>query len=114
MPDPVPLNYAYISDLTLWVEPTTGMAVDLVKHEKRVVLLGLLPVATIFEMDWRHTPETVSDVADEIRPLIDQARLFGYTLPLLAWVMGAALVVWWGLAFRPRSARQDKQKQDLP
>jgi hypothetical protein len=87
------------------------MAVDLVKHEKRVVLLGLLPVATIFEMDWHHTPETVSDVTDEIRALIDQARLFGYTLPLLAWVLGAALLV---LAFRPRSARQDKQKQDLP
>jgi hypothetical protein len=93
LPDPVPLNYAYISELTLWVEPTTGMAVDLVKHEKRVVLLGLLPVATVFEMDWRHTPATVRDVVDEISPLVDQARLFGHTLPLLAWATGAALVV---------------------
>jgi hypothetical protein len=69
------------------------MAVDLVKHEKRVVLLGLLPVATVFEMDWRHTPETVSDVASEISPLVDQARLFGHILPLLAWAAGAALAV---------------------
>lgn len=91
--DPVPLNYAYISELTLWVEPTTGMAVDLVKHEKRVVLLGLWPVATVFEMDWRHTPKTVSDVANEISPLVDQARLFGDILPLLAWASGAALAL---------------------
>jgi hypothetical protein len=100
LPDPVPLNYAYVSDLTLWVEPTTGMAVDMVKHEERLVLLGPLPVATIFEMDWRHTPETIADVAAEAKPLIDQVRLFEQTLPLWTWVVGMGFVVLGGVVWK--------------
>ena len=92
LPDPVPLNYVYISDLTLWVEPTTGMAIDLVKHEERLVALGPLPVAAIFEMDWRHTPETVAEIAAETKPLIAQVRWFEKILPLLAGVGGGLLV----------------------
>jgi hypothetical protein len=93
LPDPVPLVYAYTSDLTLWVEPTTGMAIDLVKHEERAVFLGPFPVATIFEMDWCHTPETVADIATEAKPLIRQVRLFEGTLPLFAWMVGVGLVM---------------------
>lgn len=103
LPDPLPLNYAYLSDLTLWVEPTTGMAVDMVKHEERVVLLGLLPVATIFEMDWRHTPETVADVVAEARPLVAQVRLFEGILPTLVWIVGG-LLVGAGLVLRVKPA----------
>jgi hypothetical protein len=93
LPDPVPLSFAYTSDLTLWVEPTTGMAIDLAKHEQRIVFLGPLPVATLFEMDWRHTPETVADIVAEARPLIRQVSLFERALPISGWVVGAALVV---------------------
>jgi hypothetical protein len=100
LPDPVPLNYAYVSDLTLWVEPTTGMAIDMVKHEERLVLLGPLPVATIFEMDWRHTPETIADVAAEARPLVDQVRLFEQTLPLGAWIVGVGLMILGGVVWK--------------
>jgi len=92
LPDPVPLNYVYISDLTLWVEPTTGMAVDLVKHEERLVALGPLPVAAIFEMDWRHTPETVADIVAEAKPLINQVRWFERILPLLTGIAGGLLI----------------------
>jgi len=92
LPDPVPLSFAYASDLTLWVEPTTGMAIDLTKHEERIVFLGPLPVATLFEMDWRHTPETITDIVSEARPLIKQVWLFERALPMSGWVVGAALV----------------------
>ncbi len=92
LPDPVPLNYVYISDLTLWVEPTTGMAVDLVKHEERLVAFGPLPVAAIFEMDWRHTPETVADIVAEAKPLINQVRWFERILPILAGMAGGLLI----------------------
>lgn len=92
LPDPVPLNYFYLSDLWLWVEPTTGMAVDFVKHEERLVALGPLPVATIFEMDWRHTPETVLAVAAEARPFIEQVRWFERRLPTAAALAGGVLV----------------------
>jgi hypothetical protein len=93
LPDPVPLSFAYASDLTLWVEPTTGMAIDLTKHEERIVFLGPLPVATLFEMDWRHTPETIVDIVSEARPLIRQVWLFERALPMFSWGVGAALVV---------------------
>jgi hypothetical protein len=99
LPDPVPLGYAYVSDLTLWVEPITGMVVDLVKHEERIVFLSLLPVATIFEMDWRHTPETVSAIAAEVKPLINQVRLFEGIMPWFTWILGAGLIVLGGIVW---------------
>jgi len=92
LPDPVPLDYLYSSDLTLWVEPTTGMVVDLHKHEWRMVALNGLPVAPIFEMDWRHTPETIADSIDEAKPLITQVRWLEGILPWVAWIVGAILV----------------------
>lgn len=97
LPDPVPLDYVYSSELTLWVEPTTGMVVDLHKHEWRFVALNGLPVAPIFEMDWRHTPETIADSIDEARPLIAQVRWLEGILPWFAWIVGTGLVVIGGL-----------------
>ena len=57
------------------------------------MFLGPLPVATLFEMDWRHTPETIAAIVSEARPLIRQVWLFERALPMSSWGVGAALVV---------------------
>jgi hypothetical protein len=68
------------------------MVIDLHKHEWRLVVVNGLPVAPIFEMDWRHTPETITDSIDEAKPLINQVRWLQGILPLVAWIVGAGLL----------------------
>lgn len=95
--DPVPLVYSIQGADTFWVEPETGVVIDLVRSQQRVAgvkspngtFVGLLPVS---DASYKQTPASVKDAADEANDGRDAIQLWGTTVPIIAGIVGALLV----------------------
>ncbi|MEV6005979.1 DUF3068 domain-containing protein [Streptomyces sp. NPDC051976] len=110
--DPVPLSYTIAGADTFWVEPETGVVIDLVRSQQRMAgvkspngtFVGLLPVS---DASYKQTPAAVKDAADQANDGRDAIELWGTTVPIIAGIVGAVLVAAALLIRRrrPRTAR---------
>jgi hypothetical protein len=87
LPDPLPLTYLYSNDLTTWVEPTSGVIVDLERTETRSVAISVgpltVPVADVFQWNYAQTPASVDDAVADAEDAMSTLSLYGTTLPLV-------------------------------
>lgn len=109
LPDEVPLGYVYSVETRYWVEPTTGIVVDLVKDETRSVVLDVeglssLPVASIYDVTFQSTSESVAAAVADARDASSTLGLFGTTLPIGLAVAGLGLI-----AFGAMGRRDDEE-----
>jgi hypothetical protein len=94
LPDPVPLSYTYEFEAEYWVDPATGVLVDIVKHDKRDVVLesdllpGPVPLTTVYDLNYVPTQEAIDDAKADVDQYGGQLSLFGTTVPLLLGVLG--------------------------
>ena len=95
----VPLNYTYESTSKFWVEPTTGVVVDLDRKEIRKVGIELPggrsipPSIAVYDVSTSMTDDSVSAAADEANDARNQLSLYGTTLPLVLAGVGVVLLV---------------------
>jgi Porin PorA len=94
LPDNVALTYTYTEYTDFWVEPTTGVVVDLNRHEMRSVVLPLpgSPQLAVYDNRYAPTAASVADQRDEAADGRDEIMLLGSTVPLMLAISGGVLV----------------------
>ena len=110
LPDPVPLGYYYGYDGTYWIDPVTGIIVDVEKAEKRSVSLSpdllegtplaLLPEeqmaglrVPVSDFKYTATDASVVEAKADAEDAGSKLQLYGTTLPWIGIVAGAVLLV---------------------
>jgi Porin PorA len=96
MPDPVPIAYTYGFDKTYWVEPTTGVLVDVDVSETRAAVIqapdgSIVPLAAIQQLHYVNTDASVQDAVDDANGATSLMLMFGVVVPLGAIVLGLVL-----------------------
>ena len=96
--DPIKLSYTYESTSTFWVEPTTGIVVDLERKETRNVGLGLpsggvLPAAPVYDVTTSFTDQSVTDAVNEANDKKGQIQSYGTTWPLILLIVGIVAIL---------------------
>jgi len=108
--DPVPLSYTYESTSTFWVEPTTGIVVDIQREEIRKAAIGLpsggaLASLPVYDVTTAFTQQSVTGAAQDAQDKKNSIEMYGTTLPLILLIVGLiALVVGAVLLIARRSA----------
>jgi hypothetical protein len=97
LPDPVPLAYTYAASNTYWVEPNTGIVVDMRYHETRSVAFSIgpvtVPVSSLMDLTYTSTPQTLAAAAKDAKDGAAGIRLIRTTLPLTLLFTGLALTL---------------------
>ena len=110
--DSVPLSYTFAGTYTFWVAPHDGLVLDIEAVETRTVelpstLIGTpIPIATVSQFEYRDTPATFDRVVRDARHDATALTLIGVTLPIVALVLGAALLTVAVIAGRRRRASE--------
>ncbi|MBW8483600.1 DUF3068 domain-containing protein [Actinomadura parmotrematis] len=105
----VPADRYYAADVTIWVDPRTGVTVD--RHQKVSTVLhgpggrGTLVAA---DMDLRMTPKVRADLADKSRDSALTITLLRTVLPLAA--SGVGLLLTAAALLRPRRRAQQQAR----
>ena len=99
MPDPVPLTYTFAFDKTYWVEPTTGVLIDIDVMESRQVALtvpgapGPVALAEVQHLEYVTTAASVQDAVNDANDGISQLNMFGVYVPLILILLGAVGII---------------------
>lgn len=96
LPDPVPITYTYAFDKSYWVEPTTGVLVDIDVFESRVAMIqspdgSMVPLAEIQQLSYVTTAASVQDAVVDANDAISMMQLFGLFVPGAAVLLGLVL-----------------------
>ena len=99
MPDPVPLTYTFAFDKTYWVEPNTGVLIDIDVMESRQVALtvpgapGPVALAEVQHLEYVTTAASVQDAVDDANDGIAQLNMFGVYVPVVLILLGAIGII---------------------
>ncbi len=99
MPDPVPLTYTFAFDKTYWIEPTTGILIDIDVMESRSVALTVpgvpdpIALAEVQHLEYVTSPASVQDAVNDANDAIGQLNLFGTYIPAALIIFGALGII---------------------
>lgn len=97
LPDQVPLSYVYGYEATYWIEPTTGMNIDVERHETRSVALKMgdqiVPLTPVFDLEYAATEASIEEAADDAREIKDQIDLWENIIPNTLIGLGIVLAI---------------------
>jgi hypothetical protein len=99
MPDPVPLTYTFAFDKTYWVEPNTGILIDIDVMESRAVALAVpgapapVALAEVQHLEYVTTAASVQDAVNDANDGINQLNLFGVYVPAILILLGAIGII---------------------
>ncbi|HEX2849224.1 MAG TPA: porin PorA family protein, partial [Acidimicrobiales bacterium] len=90
LPDDVPLTYTFATKGGYWVEPATGIVVDMKRADTiNVAIKGLESVTMpVLNLDIAYTPDNVTSMVGDAKDARAQLALFGTTVPLALSVLG--------------------------
>lgn len=98
LPDQVPLAYTYAFDKTYWVEPTSGVLIDVEVNETRSVALPLpgsdpVPLTEVQQLGYVTTEASVADAVADAEDASTMINLFGTIIPWGLMILGGVLVI---------------------
>ena len=99
MPDPVPLTYTFAFDKTYWVEPNTGVLIDIDVMESRAVALAVpgapapIALAEVQHLEYVTTAASVQDAVNDANDGVNQLNLFGVYVPAILILLGAIGII---------------------
>lgn len=96
LPDDVPLGYTYAFDKTYWVEPATGVLIDIEVSESRAAVISVpggptVPLTEVQQLSYVTTAESVEAAVDDAQSAISDMRLLGLIVPGIAVGLGIVL-----------------------
>ncbi len=101
----IPLGYTYESTSTYWVDPATGLIVDIKSSERQlggVKLPGgkIVPFVPVLIGDYQATKSSLNAAVSNARNGASAISTWGITVPVIAGVVGFLLVMlgailWW-------------------
>lgn len=96
LPDPVPFGYLFSGTSTYYVAPDSGVVVDVQAHEVRtsgfIVAGQVVPVGSVLDFSYSAPPLTLKAAADDAKDKASQMTLISSTIPLVALIVGVAIV----------------------
>lgn len=110
--NPVPLAYTLQGADTFWVEPETGVVIDVKRSQQRMAGVispiggAFIPVLPVSDVTYQQTPAAVSSAVHDANKGRDAISLFGTTLPIVIGVVGALLLAAVFLLGRRRTGRR--------
>ncbi|WP_037603428.1 porin PorA family protein [Streptacidiphilus rugosus] len=96
--DPVPLAYTLQGTDTFWVEPETGVVIDVQRHQVRTVGVPvpgtstLVPLFPVADYSYGQTAAGTNAAVHDANKGRNALTLYGTTLPIIVGLVGAALV----------------------
>ncbi len=99
LPDPLPLAYTFETNAKLWIDPVTGILVDLDRRDVRRAVLNLdflpnpVPLAPVYDLSYTSSPETLAEAVEDAEDEGGRIRLFESTIPLVLMGLGVLLLV---------------------
>jgi hypothetical protein len=109
--NPVPLAYSLAGADTFWVEPQTGVVIDVKRSQQRMAGVvspvggAFIPILPVSDVTYQQTPAAVSSAVHDANKGRDAISLFGTILPIVIGLVGAVLVVGAVLLGRRRAGR---------
>jgi hypothetical protein len=100
LPDDVPIAYTYAFEKSYWVEPATGVLVDVDVSETRAAAIQvpdgtIVPLTEIQQLDYTSTATSVQEAIDDANGAMFGIRLLGQLIPGVAILLGV-VVAWFG------------------
>jgi hypothetical protein len=99
MPDPVPLTYTFAFDKTYWVEPNTGVLIDIDVLESRQVAIMVpgapdpILLTEVQNLTYVTTAASVQDAVNDANDGISQLNVFGVYVPAILILLGAIGII---------------------
>lgn len=99
LPDELPLEYTYEFSARYWVDPDTGVLIDIEKNDvrKAVVAVPGVPLeidpVVVYDLNYTATEESIEAAVDDAEDYGGQLRLGRTTGPIGLWVLGGALLL---------------------
>jgi len=118
LPDQIPIAYAATGDVTYWVDIETGYVVDV--NQKQTVSASLslggttVPLANVFALDIKFTPETVSAVSKDAASAEQGLFLIGTVGPAVIGGLGVLLLLVAVLVGLRRKPKETAPPADTP
>jgi hypothetical protein len=101
LPDQLPLAFTSTIDITFWVDTKTGSVLDVTEKQSIAAAITVgsasVPLATVFAVDAKFTPDTVSTNSDDAATAQRGLLLVGTVAPAVLLLLGlllAVLAVW--------------------
>jgi hypothetical protein len=115
LPAQVPLAYTYQAQATFYVDPQTGVVVDLTQHEVRsAAIAGAqgLPSFPIADLTFTSTPATLNDAVKDANDRGDSITLLESTLPWSFGIAGVILLLVGAIGLPLLNRRRDNETMD--
>lgn len=122
LPAMLPLSYTYEFQATYWVDPLTGVLIDINKNDirKATVTVPGLPLSIdpveVYNLTYAPTEQSLTDAVDDADDYGNLLTLGRTTVPIGSWVLGAILVATGAflLGRRPRevAVAADESEED--
>ncbi|MGI9649074.1 MAG: porin PorA family protein [Acidimicrobiia bacterium] len=99
LPDVLPLEYTYEFSASYWVDPLTGVLIDINKNDIRKAIVSVpglpleIPPVEVYNLTYSPTEESLADAVDDAEDYGNLLTLGRTTVPIGLWVLGAILLV---------------------
>ena len=99
LPDVLPLEYTYEFSARYWIDPTTGILIDIEKNDVRKAIVAVpglpleVPPIEVYNLNYTPTAESKADAVDDAKSNGRLLQLGRTTGPIALWILGALLLV---------------------
>ncbi len=97
LPDQLPLSYTYEFSARYWVDPDTGVLIDINKNDVRKAIVSVpgLPIAidpvVVYDLTYSPTKESLADAVKDAEDYGGLLTLGRTTAPIALWLVGLLL-----------------------
>jgi hypothetical protein len=97
LPAEVPMAYLFQDDSTFWVDPDTGLVIDVHRNQQRVAAIALpngttVPLIPAVAVTYQDTAASSQSAADDARHGRTVIKWLGVYLPIILLVLGVVLL----------------------
>jgi hypothetical protein len=99
LPETLPLDYTYEFSARYWVDPDTGVLIDIEKNDKRKAIVSVpgLPLEiepiVVYDLNYTATDASLAAAVDDAEDYGGQLKLGRTTAPIALWLVGAVLLL---------------------
>ncbi|NNC92661.1 MAG: DUF3068 domain-containing protein [Acidimicrobiia bacterium] len=99
LPDTLPLEYTYEFSAKYWVDPDTGVLIDIEKNDVRKAIVSVpglsldLDPIVVYNLNYTPTEQSLADAVDDAEEYGGLLQLGRTTAPIALWLVGGLLVL---------------------